>query len=269
MGFRERIEWLMRMALLVFILAAAAFLSAITAMRFAIHGREVSMPNLVGKSAKDAETTLSALRLRMKVADLVYSDIPVNDIVRQSPPAGMRVKVTQQAHVVLSLGPRKIVIPELEGKSLHAARIELLREALQVGEISAFYLADSPPDAVVRQDPRSGTSAGSPHVNLLVSQGLREAAYIMPYLVGLSRAEAARQLAAAGLHVAKVTLVTAPQWPGDAVIGQMPLHGARVAASVPIEVQVAEPAEERFAPQPLPSNVLESRTELWLSQTSR
>ncbi len=38
------------MGLLVFILAAAAFLSAVTAMRFAIQGREVTMPNLVGKS---------------------------------------------------------------------------------------------------------------------------------------------------------------------------------------------------------------------------
>ncbi len=269
MGFRERLEWLMRMALLVFILAAAGFLSAITAIRFAIHGREVAMPNLVGKSANEAERTLAALRLRMKVADRAYSDLAVNDIVRQSPPAGMRVKVTQQAHVVLSLGPRKVVIPELEGKSLHAARIELLRDALQVGEISAAYLADSPADAVVQQDPRSGTSAGSPHVNLLVSQGPREPAYIMPYLAGLSRAEAERQLSAAGLHVAKVTLLPAPQWPRDTVIGQTPLQGARVAPSVPIELQVAQPAEERFTPQPTAADMLESQRESCLSQTPR
>ena len=51
MSFRERIEWVFRMGLLVFILAAAAFLSAVTAMRFAVQGREVTMPNLVGKSS--------------------------------------------------------------------------------------------------------------------------------------------------------------------------------------------------------------------------
>ena len=50
MSLRERIEWIFRMGLLVFILAAAAFLSAVTAMRFAIQGSEVTMPNLVGKS---------------------------------------------------------------------------------------------------------------------------------------------------------------------------------------------------------------------------
>jgi len=40
MTLRERLEWLGRITLLVFILASAAFLSAITAMRIAIHGRD-------------------------------------------------------------------------------------------------------------------------------------------------------------------------------------------------------------------------------------
>src|SRR5712692_6594592 len=107
MSFRERFEWLMRMALLVFILAAAAFLSAITAIRFAIHGREVEMPNLVGQDERDAQTLLSGRGLEMKMADRVYADLAVGRVVRQSPPAGTHMKVTQQAHVVLSLGPRQ------------------------------------------------------------------------------------------------------------------------------------------------------------------
>jgi beta-lactam-binding protein with PASTA domain len=240
MSLQEQFKRLMRMALLVFILAAAAFLSAITAMRFAIHGREVAMPNLVGKSAEEAQRTLAASRLGMKVADRVYSGLPANYVVRQSPPAGMRVKVTQNAHVILSLGPRAVTIPELEGKSLRAGRIELLRDGLQVGEISAAYLPEFSADAVVQQDPHPGSGVASPHVNLLVSQGAREPAYIMPYLVGLSRTEAERQLAAAGLHVAKITPSSAPQWPHDTVIGHTPAHGARVAASTDVELQVAE-----------------------------
>ena len=54
MTLRERVEWASRMAFLVFILASAAFLSAITAMRIAIHGREVTMPNLVVKEVAEA-----------------------------------------------------------------------------------------------------------------------------------------------------------------------------------------------------------------------
>jgi len=240
MSLGERLEWLMRVAMLVFILAAASFLSAITAIRFAIHGREVAMPNLVGKSSTDAQNIMSGLRLRMKVADRAYDDLPVNYVVRQSPPAGMHVKIAQRAQVVLSLGPRAVTIPSLEGKSLRAARIELLRDSLQVGEISGAYLSEFPADVVVQQNPRPGSGAASPRVNLLVSQGAHELAFVMPYLVGLNRAEAERQLAAAGLRVAKLALLPAPQWPREAVIGQTPSHGARVVPSLGVELQIAE-----------------------------
>jgi len=106
MNFRERLEWLLRMVLLVFILASAAFLSAITAMRIAIHGREVSMPNLVGKNVADASGELRSRGLVLRVADRIYSEQPINTVVRQTPSPGLLMKVSQQAHVVLSLGQR-------------------------------------------------------------------------------------------------------------------------------------------------------------------
>ena len=66
MSLRERIEWVFRMGLLVFILAAAAFLSAVTAMRFAIQGREVTMPNLVGKSSARCASHPAGARAAIK-----------------------------------------------------------------------------------------------------------------------------------------------------------------------------------------------------------
>jgi hypothetical protein len=39
MTLRDRLQWIFRMALLAFILTSVAFLSALTAMRFAIQGR--------------------------------------------------------------------------------------------------------------------------------------------------------------------------------------------------------------------------------------
>src|SRR5215472_17007595 len=115
MTFRERIEWLSRVSLLIFILAAAAFLSAITAMRIAIHGREVNMPNLVGKNVSEAGGMLRSRGLGLRVADHVYSYLPINVVVRQTPPPGMQMKVQQQAHVVLSLGQRSLEIPAIVG----------------------------------------------------------------------------------------------------------------------------------------------------------
>src|ERR1700745_3685839 len=146
MTLRERLESLGQTALLVFILMSAAFLSAITAMRIAIHGREVSMPNLVGKNVSEANGMLRSRGLVLRVADRVYSDVPINVVVRQTPPAGLLMKVSQQAHVVLSLGQRQLEVPLLEGNSLRASRIELLRAGLQVGEVSAITMTDRPVD---------------------------------------------------------------------------------------------------------------------------
>ena len=238
MTLRERLEWVSRMALLVFILAAAAFLSAITAMRIAIHGREVNMPNLVGKNVSEANGLLHSRGLVLRVADRIYSELPINIVVRQSPPPGMLMKVSQQAHVVLSLGQRQLQIPLLEGNSLRASRIELLRAGLQVGEVSGITNPDEPADTVMIQMPRPGAGAATPRVDVLVSAGPRDAAYVMPHLVGLNEVDAQHRLDVAGLR-RKVNYVSAPQWPHGAVIDQTPLSGQRIPGSITIELTVA------------------------------
>jgi eukaryotic-like serine/threonine-protein kinase len=238
MTLKERLEWLMRMTLLVFILASAAFLSAITAMRIAIHGREVTMPNLVGKNVSEASKMLQSRGLVLRVADRIYSDQPINVVLRQAPTAGLLMKVSQQAHVVLSLGQRQLQIPMLEGNSLRASRVELLRQGLQVGEVSAVTMPDQPADAIVLQNPKPGSGAATPRVDVLISQGPKEASYVMPHLVGLNETEAQRRLDHGQMR-RKVNYVGAPQWPHGSVIDQTPMAGAKVSASATVELTVA------------------------------
>lgn len=238
MTLKERLEWLTRMTLLVFILASAAFLSAITAMRIAIHGREVTMPNLVGKNVSEASKMLQSRGLVLRVADRIYSDQPINVVLRQTPTAGLLMKVSQQAHVVLSLGQRQLKIPLLEGNSLRASRVELLRQGLQVGEVSSVNMPDQPADAIVLQNPKPGAGAATPRVDVLISQGTKETYYVMPHLVGLNEAEAQRRLDLAQMR-RKVNYAAAPQWPHGSVIDQSPLAGAKVSTSATIEFTVA------------------------------
>jgi serine/threonine-protein kinase len=236
---KERLHWIFRTALLLFVLASVAFLSALTAMRFAIQGREVAMPDVVGKKAGEAQQVLQGRGVGLRVEDNIYSPLAKDTVVRQSPPAGMHVKIGQFAHVVLSLGPRRATIPPLEERSLRAARIELLRDGLQVGEISSVYLPGRQEDTVIRQDPAQGTTdVTSPHVNMLVSLGPRPAAYVTPQLVGLTLAEAEAILASAKLKLAKLTLTPVLGTPHGIVVGQTPARGSRIEAG--IELQVAE-----------------------------
>jgi beta-lactam-binding protein with PASTA domain len=241
MTFTERLQWMLRMALMLFILASVAFLSALTAMRYAVQGREVEVPDVIGKPASDAEQILQGRRIGMKIEDRIYSALPVDNIVRQSPPANTTVKTGQFAHVVLSLGPRKETIPILEDRSTRAARIELLQSGMQLGEVSNAYLPGTLDDTVLAQDPSPGTSdVTSPHVDFLVSQGSRPAAYVMPDLGGLPVADATAKLTGSGLKVTKVTSVVTAAAAPNSVIAQTPQRGHRVDANTSIELQIAQ-----------------------------
>ncbi len=241
MTFRQRFEWILRMALLLFILSSVAFLSALTAIRFAIRGREVTVPDVVGIGAKQAQQVLRGRSLGIKVEDRIYSNLPVDAVVRQSPPPQTRVKTGQYAHVVLSLGPQAVSIPELRDLSLRAAQVELLRSGMQLGEVSSVYLVGTTPDTVKLQSPAAGTTnVQSPHVNLLVTLGPRPPAFVMPDLGGLTVAEVESKLSPAALKIIKVTPVTALGATVGTVTGQTPGRGERVDPTTPIELQVAE-----------------------------
>jgi beta-lactam-binding protein with PASTA domain len=236
---QSRIRWLAHQLLLLFILVALAFLSAIATIRFTIQGREVEMPKIEGLKAGDAQALLAQRRLGFRIADRTYSALPKDAVVRQSPRAGTTVKIGQRAHVVLSLGPQNVKIPALEGQGVRAARIELLRSGLQVGEVTSVHLPESEAGLVLKQFPPPGGTAGTPRVDLLVSLGAREEAYVMPRLVGLPLAEAQRRLGEMGLRVGKVAPAPLALVPKDTVLAQTPAAGTRAVAGTAVELQVA------------------------------
>ncbi|HEY4710637.1 MAG TPA: PASTA domain-containing protein [Candidatus Acidoferrales bacterium] len=241
MVLRERLQWIFRMAVLLFILSSVAFLSALTAMRFAVQGREVAMPDVVGKGVIPAQQILHGRGVGIKIEDRVFSNLPADTVVRQSPPPNMRVKTGQSAHVVLSLGPQKVTIPQLQDRSLRAAQVELLRGGMQLGEVSSVYLPGDGADTVTAQDPAPGnTEVTGPHVNLLVSLGPRPAAYVMPELTGLPITEAQAKLGSAGLRLSKLTPQATSEASSGTIVGQTPARGERVDSSSTIELQVAE-----------------------------
>jgi len=241
LSFRERIEWAGRMTLLVFFLASIAFLSALMTMRLVIQGREVPTPNLVGLAISQAERQASSQGLQVRIEDKIYSSLPKDAVVRQSPASGNQLKKNESIYVVLSLGVQNTTIPQLDDRSLHAAQIELLSEGLQAGEISSVHLLGFGADIILKQEPPAGsTDATSPHVDMLLSMGAPDVAYVMPSLEGLSQADAQQRLDAAGLKVSKVTALPLTGKASGTVTSQLPLRGARVEPGARVELQVAQ-----------------------------
>ncbi len=241
MSTESRPRRLARLLLQAFILVVACGLSAVTAIRIAIQGREVEVPNVTQITVGEAETALAKRGLGIKVADKVFSELPVDAIVRQSPQAGSIVKAGQRAHVVVSLGPQKVSVPELEGKSIRAARVELLRSGLQLGEVTQISSSSDEPEMVLKQyPPPKATNSGSPRVNLLIAAPPREESYVMPDYIGLTLSEVPGRIAAARLRLARVQFIPSTQAPRSTVVAQVPPRGTRITAGTNVELQVVE-----------------------------
>src|ERR1700720_2561266 len=99
-------------------------------------------------------------------------------------------------------------------------------------------MPEKPVDEVVIQTPRPGAGSATPRVDVLVSQGPHESAYVMPHFVGMTESDAQRRLDIAGLR-RKVNYVTAPQWPHATIIDQSPLAGSRIPSAALVELTIA------------------------------
>ena len=105
MSSRSSLVTILQRLLTVAALAAAFFLSASIVMYFALRGREVPVPNVIGKSQQDAENLLQDKGLKMRVSNRAPHDkIPANAVSEQSPAPGTTVKTGQSVRVSLSLG---------------------------------------------------------------------------------------------------------------------------------------------------------------------
>jgi len=77
---------LLRFAMLALLLVVVALVSALTAMRFAIHGQEVEVPTVIGLTPADAERSVAGLGLEIQVERQYYSPtIPEGRIMTQMP----------------------------------------------------------------------------------------------------------------------------------------------------------------------------------------
>src|ERR1039458_9287919 len=83
MSVRNRLRNLFRLFLLFTVLVAVALLSAITTIRLTIHGRQESMPKLVGVSLESAQRITSGLGMALNIEDKIYStQYPANHIAQ-------------------------------------------------------------------------------------------------------------------------------------------------------------------------------------------
>jgi len=222
------------------VLLVAGFLSCLTAMRFAIRGNEVNVPALAGRSLPEGTRLLNASSLRMKVDSHRYDErVPKDQILAQNPIANSKLKRNSQVRVVMSLGAKKISVPNLEGQSLRAAQILVLQRGLTLGVVAAIASEAQERDRIAAQCPPPEVGfAQSLTMNLLVSTGKRQREYLMPDLTSQNSDEIVNEFASLGLRLGAVNYQSVAGVPKGVILKQSPQAGARIAEGAAVDFEV-------------------------------
>jgi len=188
------------------VLVIVALLSGLITMRLAVHGREVQVPNLVGKTPAEARRLSEAEGLTVSVAREYYSAIvPEGRVLSQVPAAGTVVRGGWELRLAVSLGPQSVVIPQVVGQSDRAANIILQQRGLQVSSVATMDVPNSTGGQVLGQDPPANAQdVEAPKLSYLVSGGPPPQAFVMPSFVGQTLASVTLAINNAGLSLGKV-----------------------------------------------------------------
>jgi len=244
--------------MLALVLVAVALMSAVMAMRFAIHGEVVEVPAVIGLTPADAEHAVAALGLQIEVERQYYSpQVPEGRIMTQMPLARTKVRRGWQVRVAQSLGPQRVVIPDVTKQSERAAEWNIRRRGLEVASTAEMELPGTPADQVLAQSPPANASqVAAPRTSLLVTVAADVSAYVMANFVGQPLGSASRTLQDAGFKLGNVSMAppatnagspnatsavsSAPPQPSPAsmIVTQWPPAGQKVLAGAVISFEV-------------------------------
>jgi len=205
---RSFFRWVLRVLVLIVVFMA----SALTAMRFAIHGRQTAVPKIIGMTPHDAEAALAAKGLVYDQTDRFYSaEIPAGQVVSQVPLPGEQVRRGWRVRVAESMGPQRVTIPDLTGDSERSAEINVKRRGLEMGTMAVASIPDSSPDQIVAQSPPANAlNVSAPRVSVLVAASEERKSYVMPDLRGRTEDEAVNEIVRAGLKVGSISSQPSP-----------------------------------------------------------
>lgn len=220
--YNLRMRRLLRYLLMALVLLVVALVSALTAMRFAIHGREVTVPDLRGKTPAEAHHVAEDAGLAMSIERSYYSaQVPEGRVLSQAPDPGALVRRGWELRVALSLGAQRISVPQVAGASERAADLVLAQRGIEIESTAHVSIPGAETGQVIAQNPPANSpDVAAPKVSLLIADPAAPQAFVMPGFLGQPLGTATNTLRDAGFVLGKVTLAQAsPPTPTD-VTGQ-------------------------------------------------
>ncbi len=198
---------------------------------------DLTVPNLVGMQYTKAVNQYGSEFKIVKYNTQNDNTAPAGQIMKQTPAAKTTLKKDATIDVTVSLGPKKVSVPDVTDQS----------QADAVSQITAAGLSDTIQNInddsvkkgyVVKTDPTAGTSVNSgSSVTIYVSSGPSEVT--VPNVVGKSQTDATSALQAAGLTLGNVTTQTSTTVASGYVISQSRTVGASVSTGSSVDIVVS------------------------------
>ena len=199
---------------------------------------EVTVPDVTGKPLALARQILEDGKLRVNVAEVYDTDVPIGQVVSQEPEGGAKVKEQRTVTIKVSRGGEALEMPDIKGLNRVDAEKKLKKMGLAIGTVYEKY-SDEEVDTVIGQETRAGTkiSKGTA-VDITVSKGKQTRKVSVPKVQGGALDAAESALASRKLHVS-IEYKASSQAPGT-VISQSPSAGTEVEEGSAVTLVIAE-----------------------------
>ncbi len=205
------------------------------------HGTEFPVPDFVGQRLVEARMTLTDTELGFEVASEEYSPGKEKGLIlAQFPIGGTKVKSGRNIKFVVSLGQKKVSIPDVAGLSVRQARLNLETAGLAMGDIAWAFSDTLPEKMVVVSYPPAGTEVtyGAP-VTLMVNRGRSADFTYVPELVGLTLEVAQQRLADKQLKAGIITRRLDDQYLPETVLEQSEMEGTELEPGTEIDLLIS------------------------------
>ncbi|MCL1827368.1 MAG: PASTA domain-containing protein [Candidatus Cloacimonetes bacterium] len=132
----------------------------------------VSIPDLTGLTISEASAELRKLSLYLRANDYEYNELDAGMIISQIPARDRLIYANRTIDVVVSRGPKLVLVPPLSGVSMTYIDEYFKALDLKVGTIIQKYSSDVPAGYIIETDPVSGMNimAGR-EINIILSIG--------------------------------------------------------------------------------------------------
>lgn len=209
------------------------------------HSQSVPVPNVTRLSLQAAEKLLDANHLVAVQGEFRYDDeIPRGLVIFQNPDVGRNVKKGRRIYLTISMGSRRVKMPDLVGKSERDVRFVLERLKLKIGQVSYEFDNFFPNGVVIDQtiDQDMEVEIGTP-VDLLVSFGEEPIDFFIPDLIGQDLENTKLMMQKARLTLGKVQSQTTNKISDGTVIWQSKEAGMQAAEGDTVDIILSRGSE--------------------------